>query len=202
MLTSFASRVCYQIPETTHGHKSMLLRGVRLPKPVLDRGDIENLKRTLESSGRSYGGAPLGNNGFGRGRRGDRISYAPRGVHSNGYVGGGQHYQSPQDTPPFSQPPYNQQRQSFYPPPPPLSFQQQQPWIPPPPGHPNFGMGMPPPPPPPQSYPYDGHQWGAPGIPPGSSRSTGRPDWQSQPPRRGQHRGGARGRDGSNDPRR
>lgn len=200
---SFSVR--YEIPSTTHSHKSMLLRGVRLPKQALDRHDIEALRRTLDSSGRSHGGVPLGRNGSDGGRRGDRVNYAPRGMHSNGR-GGNQQYQSARDRSTFGQHQgYNSQRQQLHNPPPPMpSFQQRQPWIPPPPGHPNFGQGMPPPPPS-SSHPYDNRQWGPPGVPPGPSRAQGnRHDWQSQPQPagRGQHRGGGRGRGGSYDPRR
>lgn len=181
----------------------MLLRGVRLPKPALDRSDIEALKRTLDTAGRSHGGVPLGGGG-----RGDRFSFAPRGMHSNGRGRGGRGGYHHQALPPFPQhPSYGQQSQPFFNPPPPLpSFQQQQrqrqqqPWIPPPPGHPNFGTGMPPPPP---SYPYDGRQWGSPGTPSGPGHPNDRHDWQAHPLGRGQYRGGAQGgRGGGYDPRR
>lgn len=195
--------VSYEIPATEHAHKSMLLRGVRLPKPALDRSDIEALKRTLDTAGRSHGGVPLGGGG-----RGDRFSFAPRGMHSNGRGRGGRGGYHHQALPPFPQhPSYGQQSQPFFNPPPPLpSFQQQQrqrqqqPWIPPPPGHPNFGTGMPPPPP---SYPYDGRQWGSPGTPSGPGHPNDRHDWQAHPLGRGQYRGGAQGgRGGGYDPRR
>ena len=62
--------VCYEMPKSSHIHKSMLLRGAKLAQPVLTREDIEATKSRASTSGRSYGGAPLGgnrNNGRGRG---------------------------------------------------------------------------------------------------------------------------------------
>lgn len=65
----------YEMPRTTHTHKSMLLRGVKFGPPALDRADIEATKGKASRSGRSYGGAPLrGNHGNGRGR-GGQINY-------------------------------------------------------------------------------------------------------------------------------
>ncbi|MCJ1381667.1 5'-3' exoribonuclease 2 [Xylographa soralifera] len=59
----------YEMPRSQYIHKSMLLRGVKLAPPTLDRADIEATKGRANRSGRSYGGAPLrGNNGNGRGR--------------------------------------------------------------------------------------------------------------------------------------
>ena len=52
----------------------MLLRGLKLPAPVLDRSDIEATKARASHSGRSFGGAPL-RGGGGRGR-GGKINYA------------------------------------------------------------------------------------------------------------------------------
>jgi 5'-3' exoribonuclease 2 len=54
----------------------MLLRGVKFLPPTLDRADIEATKGRANSSGRSFGGAPLrGGRGGGRGR-GGHINYA------------------------------------------------------------------------------------------------------------------------------
>ncbi|ERF76240.1 5'-3' exoribonuclease 2 [Endocarpon pusillum Z07020] len=68
--------VLYTMPTSKHVHKSMLLRGVKEPAKVLDHSDIAILKSKARNSGRSYGGAPLGDrngsygNGGGRGGRG------------------------------------------------------------------------------------------------------------------------------------
>lgn len=118
--------VWYSFPASSHPHKSMLLRGVKLPTAALDRNDIETLKSKSSRSGRSYGGAPLGHNGHNRGGRRDQFSYAPSG--GNGRHSGNGNYM----------------QHGYGPPGPP----QGQSWQPPPPGHPGFGMGLPPPPPP------------------------------------------------------
>ncbi|KAL1842979.1 hypothetical protein VTJ49DRAFT_3456 [Mycothermus thermophilus] len=70
--------VTYHMPTSSHTHKSMLLRGVKLPPPALNHSDIDTVRHKSRNSGRSYGGAPLRNNGNGGGggRGGDRINYA------------------------------------------------------------------------------------------------------------------------------
>ncbi|KAE8353624.1 exoribonuclease 2 [Aspergillus coremiiformis] len=65
--------VNYEIPKSSHIHKSMLLRGVKFPPPALDNADIQATKAKAQHSGRSFGGAPLRN---GHGNRGGRINYA------------------------------------------------------------------------------------------------------------------------------
>ncbi|KAI9898168.1 hypothetical protein N3K66_006528 [Trichothecium roseum] len=117
--------VNYEMPVTSQTHKSMLLRGLKLPTPVLDRSDIEQIKGRVNRSGRGYKGAPLG------GRRGGPIHYGPgRGGHGGhrggGSFGNGNRHNGP-PYPPAGGPPPN--------------------WHPPPPGAPGFGMGFPPPPP-------------------------------------------------------
>ena len=62
--------VLYTIPKSSHVHKSMLLRGVKLPTPMLDSSDIRATQGRAQNSGRSFGGAPF----QGRGR-GGRMSY-------------------------------------------------------------------------------------------------------------------------------
>ncbi|KAL8949150.1 MAG: hypothetical protein Q9222_004715 [Ikaeria aurantiellina] len=62
--------VHYEMPKSTHTHKSMLLRGVKPAAPALTREDIEATKGRAVHSGRSFGGAPLRNGGGGRGRGG------------------------------------------------------------------------------------------------------------------------------------
>ncbi len=92
--------VLYTMPTSKHVHKSMLLRGVQEPAKVLDHSDIAILKSKARTSGRSYGGAPLGDrngsygNGHGGGGRGGR--------------GGGISFQA--DRPPPPPPQYDQQR--------------------------------------------------------------------------------------------
>lgn len=64
------------MPHSTHVHKSMLLRGVKLAPKVLNREDIEATKGRASHSGRSFGGIPFGR-GRGNGRgRGGQINYA------------------------------------------------------------------------------------------------------------------------------
>ncbi|KAK1146549.1 5'-3' exoribonuclease 2 [Aspergillus melleus] len=72
--------VNYEIPKSSHIHKSMLLRGVKFPEPALDYGDIMAVKNKAQNSGRSFGGAPF-RGGGGRGGRGGHINYAS---HSQG----------------------------------------------------------------------------------------------------------------------
>lgn len=120
---------------TSHTHKSMLLRGVKLPDPVLDRSDKEILKGKASRGGRSYGGVPLNNSGRSNydGRR-DQINYGPGGSYTR---------QDRSDRPPYNSHNNGYNSRDSYPvaPPPPA-------WIPPPPGYPGFGVGVPPPPPP------------------------------------------------------
>ncbi|KAI2615170.1 exoribonuclease Dhp1 [Hypoxylon sp. NC1633] len=121
--------VYYEIPSNGHNHKSMLLRGVQMPTPALNRSDMEELKGKMRNSGRSHGGAPLGRQSYDGNRRG-RINYGP---------------DSRRDTP--NRPPsyrnnYNNTSYAAAPPIPPPG------WVPPPPGYPGFGNGYPPPPPP------------------------------------------------------
>lgn len=127
----------YKMPSSAHTHKSMLLRGVELPTPALNRHDIEELRGKMRNSGRSHGGVPFrgGYNGRGRGR----IDYGPgmsggRGGRSDrGSYGGHQQQYGGHNA---------------YPPVPPPG------WVPPPPGAFGFGAGAPPPPPPAH---YGGH---------------------------------------------
>jgi 5'-3' exoribonuclease 2 len=80
--------VNYYMPSSSHTHKSMLLRGLKMPTPALDRSDVEFVRNKGNRGGRSYGGAPLRNN-YGGGGRGDRINYGPgRGGGGRGGRGG------------------------------------------------------------------------------------------------------------------
>ncbi|KAH6656466.1 XRN 5'-3' exonuclease N-terminus-domain-containing protein [Truncatella angustata] len=128
--------VTYKMPTTTHTHKSMLLRGVELPTPALNRGDVEELRGKLRNAGRSYGGAPLGRGGGYNGSRGGRINYGPGSGGRDGRQDRHQNYNNN----------YNHNQNRFpgsdaFPPVPPPG------WIPPPPGSFGFGAGLPPPPP-------------------------------------------------------
>ena len=75
--------VCYEIPKSTSVHKSMLLRGLKMPPEALDHGDKVSTREKASRTGRSYGGAPLHEGG---GRDGPRINYSSRGPpsHQNG----------------------------------------------------------------------------------------------------------------------
>jgi len=142
--------VHYEMPAPQHVHKSMLLRGLQMPTPALDRQDIDAARARAAHSGRGYGGAPLRDDtGRGRGRP---INYAnPFAQHLN-----------PAFDPSAGRPPP--------PPPPPGYFQGGAPppgWVPPgfpPPPHvlgrgqalPPPPFGSYPPPPPPGSFGYQG----------------------------------------------
>lgn len=147
-------RVNYEMPVTAHVHKSMLLRGLKMPTAALDRSDIEVLRSKSQRSGRSYGGVPLGrpnynnnnnnnNNNYNGDRRGP-INYGP---------GRPQQRQDQPDRPPNFRSNGYQQRDA-YPPPGTLSSYPQPP---PPPGYPGFGVGLPPPPPPAHLYGNGGY---------------------------------------------
>ncbi|KAI1293391.1 exoribonuclease Dhp1 [Xylaria venustula] len=120
--------VHYDMPSSSHTHKSMLLRGVRMPVAALNSSDIEELKGKTRNSGRSYRGAPLGRQ-HNDGRR-ERMNYGPdsRRDGNNRHYNNGSRHNGPNA---FSGPP-------VIPPG----------WAPPPPGFPGFGNGLPPPPPP------------------------------------------------------
>lgn len=65
----------------------MLLRGVKLARPVLNQADKDATRKGARNSGRSHGGAPLRNGnghggGYGNGR-GGRINYADQGMNQN-----------------------------------------------------------------------------------------------------------------------
>jgi 5'-3' exoribonuclease 2 len=70
--------VHYEMPASKTDHKSMLLNGVKLPTPALNRADIEATRGRASRTGRSFGGAPFrgGGRGGGRGGRGGSINYA------------------------------------------------------------------------------------------------------------------------------
>ncbi len=115
--------VHYEMPRSHNVHKSMLLRGVQMPTPILDGTDIEETRTNAGRTGRGYGGAPLRDNGTGRGQK---INYAnPFAQHLN--------------------PNFNPAVQQRAPPPPHLVGPNG--WFPPPP--PGTGHGFPPVPPPP-----------------------------------------------------
>lgn len=143
--------VNYNMPNTTKAHKSMLLRGAKLPVPALTRSDIEIL--------RGGGSGPKKHYGPARGRFDSRFDDRDRQNHSygrpphqeqNGYNGGGYNrgynggYNGHNGG---QQGGYNNYRQP-----------QQQSWQPPPPGSAGFGMGVPPPPPPSGWQPPAQHQ--------------------------------------------
>lgn len=118
----------------------MLLRGVKMPRPVLGPQEIDMLRSKARNSGRGHGGVPLRNNYNGeRGGR-DRINYGPGGGPPLPVHGGRGSHRSPSQNglaPERQYAPPN----SYGPPP------GWQPSAPPPPGGAGFGFGMPPPPP-------------------------------------------------------
>ena len=64
------------MPYSIHIHKSMLLKGLKMPDPVLEPADIQATKGKANSSGRSFGGVPFrGGHSNGRGR-GGQVNYA------------------------------------------------------------------------------------------------------------------------------
>ncbi|RJE25031.1 hypothetical protein PHISCL_02624 [Aspergillus sclerotialis] len=112
--------VYYEVPKSTHVHKSMLLRGVKFGPPALDNADIQGVKSKAQHSGRSFGGAPLRNGGD----RGSRINFAS-------------------DRPnPFAA----HLDPSFVPPPNLSAPMMPSGWVPPVPGSAGFSRGPPPPP--------------------------------------------------------
>ncbi|KAK3343968.1 exoribonuclease [Lasiosphaeria hispida] len=147
--------VHYEYPKSAHDHKSMLLRGVKMPTPALDRSDVEILKSKGQNAGRSYGGVPLsggrgrGGGGY-NGGRGGRIDYGPGGHQSGNRPNqnrGGPYQQQPQQSygngygnGSSNGHGYGHQAQQQHAPP--AGWQP-----PPPPGFPGFGAGLPPPPP-------------------------------------------------------
>lgn len=131
--------VHYEMPKSSHRHKSMLLRGVKFPPPALNQGDIEATKGRAAKSGRNHGGVPL--SGDGRGR--NSFNYSSQ----NQYKSGANNQQSY-----GSQNSYTNNNNIYaYPPPG---------WQPPPPGAGGFARGPPPPPPGSYNNHYSGHSNG------------------------------------------
>ncbi|KAM3426010.1 hypothetical protein NHJ13734_009730 [Beauveria thailandica] len=119
--------VNYDMPKMTHDHKSMLLRGVKMPSPALTRSDVEVLR----------GKASRG--GYSGGNRGGR--YDAGGQHhfrQNGR-GRGQDFG-------HGRPQSNYHRREDPRPPPHQHFRGPGGWQPPHPGSSGFGRGVPPPP--------------------------------------------------------
>ncbi|KAL8981898.1 MAG: hypothetical protein Q9205_003451 [Flavoplaca limonia] len=167
--------VHYEMPKSSHVHKSMLLRGVKPAPPTLNGEDIEATKRAAAHSGRSFGGAPLRGNGRGRGS-------------SRGNGGGGSQINYGDNRPnPFA----THVKPGYAPPPPPHLQGGRGPppmpphgWVPPPPGAQYDGYGPPPRPgfndfhhPP----PMNGYHRGPP-PPPGNSYYAGNPGYGPPPP--------------------
>ena len=152
------------MPQSIHVHKSMLLRGLEMPKVVLECPDIEATRAKANSSGRSFGGAPLRGDRNGGGR-GGRINYGgndrsnPFAAHIN---------------PNFAPPPTFGRGGA---PPAPGQFQG---YGPPPPGYNAYHGG----PPPPQAGSYNGNPAAAYGRPPGLPQGyqNGYSHGQHQPP--------------------
>ncbi|KAK5164694.1 5'-3' exoribonuclease 2 [Oleoguttula sp. CCFEE 6159] len=160
----YSISVHYEMPKSTHVHKSMLLRGVKFGTPALDHADIEAIRGRSRQSGRQFGGVPLNdnyNNG-GRGRgRGGRINYGADSRQNysdsrNGYSGDSRGGYAQQDgrpnpfaahlNPQFVPPPQFAAQNGYGAPPPG--------WVPPP---PHLARGPPPPPPGQYGYPPQGY---------------------------------------------
>ncbi|KAL7954277.1 exoribonuclease [Trichoderma compactum] len=97
--------VYYDMPQVSQTHKSMLLRGVRMPSPALTRSDIEVIRGKTNRPGRNYGGPPqhYGNNNGGRHRGGYSGGYRDSRDSYNGHSGDNQrfepHYNAPYGMP-------------------------------------------------------------------------------------------------------
>lgn len=112
-------RVFYEFPKSTNIHKSMLLRGVKMPAPVLDAADLDGTRNRAGRSGRSFGGVPLredrNGNGYNNhhGNRGGSINYSnPFAAHLNPNFNPGTMNRAPP-------PPHIAAAQGWVPPPPP-----------------------------------------------------------------------------------
>ncbi|KAI9825759.1 MAG: 5'-3' exoribonuclease 2 [Sarea resinae] len=149
--------VHYEMPHSSHVHKSMLLRGLKMPSPKLDRADIEGTKGRAGRSGRSFGGAPLRDYGERNDQnRGPPVNYSdsranPFAAHLN---------------PSFNPQGFNG-NQLIPPPPGALATPG---WVPPMPDPNSFWRG-PPPPPPGQGFQYG---YGGPPPPPPTQRDSGK----------------------------
>ncbi|KAL9014477.1 MAG: hypothetical protein Q9180_008945 [Flavoplaca navasiana] len=170
--------VHYEMPKSSHVHKSMLLRGVKPAPPTLNGEDIEATKRAAAHSGRSFGGAPLRGNGRGRGGGrgngggGSQINYGdnrpnPFAAHVKpGYVPPPPpHFQDGRGPPPMPPqgwvpPPPVAQYGGYGPPPRPgfNDFHHPPPMKPPPPGNSYYAVNQGYGPPPPQDWRYSGQR--------------------------------------------
>jgi 5'-3' exoribonuclease 2 len=126
------------MPKSNHLHKSMLLRGVELPRKALNPGDISLTKNKAARSGRSHGGVPLNGDGGAR----NSFSFSSSNQHHERSYG--------------NQNGYNGYRNNPVPPPG---------WQPPPPGTGGFARGPPPPLPNPNGPYGRGQPQAPPGYP-------------------------------------
>ncbi|KAL9599204.1 MAG: hypothetical protein Q9219_003985 [cf. Caloplaca sp. 3 TL-2023] len=135
--------VHYEIPASTHIHKSMLLRGVQPPPPTLTREDIEATKGRAAHSGRSFGGVPLrNNNNHNGGGRGGRGNGGGGGNHINYAADNRQNPFAPHLNPGFVPPTHFQPGGRGMPPPPPPQHHHMPEWGPPPPQMQGYGGGF------------------------------------------------------------
>ncbi|KAK0765256.1 hypothetical protein N5P37_001182 [Trichoderma harzianum] len=98
--------VYYDMPQVSQTHKSMLLRGVRMPPPALTRSDIEVIRgKTNNRGGRNYGGPPqhYGNNNGGWYRGGYSGGYRDTRDSYNGHNRDNQRFE-PQYNAPYGMP--------------------------------------------------------------------------------------------------
>ena len=69
------SSVYFDMPKSIHIHKSMLLRGVYMPQPILEQADKDATSANAKNSGRSFGGVPFRGERNGN-HRGGHMNYA------------------------------------------------------------------------------------------------------------------------------
>lgn len=110
--------VIFEMPSSKHVHKSMLLRGVLMPTPELDNGDIQKTRGLASKAGRNFGGAPLDNGGGYRGGRGGNNN---RGGGRGGSINYANPFAAHLAFPPGQgpPPPHMAAQQGYAPPPPP-----------------------------------------------------------------------------------
>ncbi|KAL7807700.1 exoribonuclease [Trichoderma gracile] len=171
--------VYYDMPQVSQTHKSMLLRGVKMPPPALTRSDIEEIRGKSNRGGRNYG-RPYGNNN-GRQRGGYSGGYRDNQQPYNGRDRDNQRFQQYPPNPPYGmpqQPPYGMPPQPPFgmPPQPPYGMPQQPPF-----GVPQHGGWQP------STGPaFDGR--GGPSSFPNARHQQGRSDGRNE--YRGRGRGG------------
>ncbi|KAL9114015.1 MAG: hypothetical protein Q9227_001786 [Pyrenula ochraceoflavens] len=101
--------VHYDMPHSRNVHKSMLLRGCKLPPKTLDEGDRRITQSKARTSGRSYGGVPLKNNESNGYHHSNGGGYNGRGRGGGGGYNGNISYAAHDRAPPPPPPPPHHQ---------------------------------------------------------------------------------------------